>query len=189
MAFSSGLRRAFGLAASWLAVSASVLAMMLYHDELKSGMALLLGLPEPTERVVLSADAKQPSQPSSRGNSVELRAASGGHFVTTAHVNGRPVEVMVDTGASIVALSYSDAERAGVFVRPSDFTQRVSTANGSARIAPVILDSVSIGDITLYDVRAAVSEPGRLQTSLLGMTFLGRLARTEMRNGVLVLEE
>jgi aspartyl protease family protein len=188
MAFSSGLRHALGLAATWLAVSAAALAMILYHDELKTGMALLLGPPEPAERA-LTADAKPAAQSASRGNSVELRAGSGGHFITTAHINGRPVAVMVDTGASIVALSYNDAERAGVFVRPSDFTQRVNTANGTARIAPVILDSVSIGDITVHDVRAAVSEPGRLETSLLGMTFLGRLARTEMRNGVLVLEE
>ena len=188
MAFSPGVRHALGLAATWLAVSATALAMMLYHDDLKTGVAMLLGMPAPAE-TVLTADAKAAAAPVSRGRTVELKVGGGGHFVTTAHVNGRPVEVMVDTGASIVALSYSDAERAGVFVRPSDFTQRVSTANGTARIAPIVLDSVSIGDITIHDVRAAVSEPGRLDTSLLGMTFLGRLGRTEMRNGVLVLEE
>jgi len=189
MALSSGLRRAMGLAASWLAMSTSVAAMMLYHEELKAGVAMLLGMPERVERVALDAEASPVRRPAEAGNSVEVRAGEGGHFVAVAHINGRPVEVMVDTGASIVALSYSDAERAGVFVRDSDFTQRVQTANGFARIAPVLLDSVSIGDITLYDVRAAVSEPGRLKTSLLGMTFLSRLARTEIRNGVLVLEQ
>ena len=80
---------------------------------------------------------------------------------------------MVDTGATMVALSYEDAERAGVYVRPADFTMRVNTANGIARAAPVTLDEISLGDITVRNVRAAVSEPGRLQGSLLGMSFLG----------------
>lgn len=188
MAFSPALRHALGLAATWLSVSATALAAMLYFDELKAGTALLLGLSTHPERVV-AAEPKATPAPVSRGTTVELRAGRGGHFVTTAYLNGRPVQVMVDTGASIVALSHEDAQRAGVYVRPSDFTHRVNTANGTARIAPVTLDSVSIGDITVRDVSAAVSEPGRLQTSLLGMTFLGRLSRTEMRSGVLVLEE
>jgi aspartyl protease family protein len=52
-----------------------------------------------------------------------------------------------------------------------------------------MLNSVSIGDITVRDVRAAVSEPGRLRTSLLGMSFLGRLSRFNMRPGLLVLQD
>ena len=60
---------------------------------------------------------------------------------------------------------------------------------GVARVAPVVLDRVSIGDITVRNVPAAVSEPGRLATSLLGMSFLGRLQRVEMRAGTLVLQE
>ena len=94
---------------------------------------------------------------------------------------------MVDTGATIVVLSYEDAERAGIFLNPSDFTQAVTTANGVARIAPVTLDRVTIGDITVRNVPAAVAEPGRLKTSLLGMSFLSRLSRFDMRSDVLVL--
>ena len=56
-------------------------------------------------------------------------------------------------------------QRAGVYVRDSDYTQRVSTANGLARVAPVMLDRVSIGDITVRNVPAAVTEPGKLMTS------------------------
>ena len=121
---------------------------------------------------------------------VELRAGNYGHFEANAQLNGRTVQVMVDTGASLVALTYEDAERAGIFVRNSDFTHRSQTANGIARFAPVMLDRVSIGDITVRNVQAAVSERGKLQTSLLGMSFLGKLTRTEMRKGgVLVLQE
>ena len=58
-----------------------------------------------------------------------------------------------------------------------------------ARVAPVVLDRVSIGDITVRNVPAAVSEPGSLGTSLLGMSFLSRLQRVDMRGGTLVLQE
>jgi len=58
-----------------------------------------------------------------------------------------------------------------------------------ARVAPVRLDSVRVGDITVHDVHAAVAEPGRLETSLLGMSFLNRLSRFDMRPGLLVLHE
>ena len=74
-------------------------------------------------------------------------------------------------------------------MRPADFTHRVSTANGQAKVAPVMVSSISIGDITVRNVRAAVSEPGKLNKTLLGMTFLGRLSRAEMRRGRLILEE
>ena len=97
--------------------------------------------------------------------------------------------MLVDSGASIVVLTYEDAERAGIYVRERDYTQRVSTANGVTRVAPMTLDRVSIGGITVRDVEAAVSEPGRLGQSLLGMTFLGRLQRVDMRPGVLVLQD
>ena len=119
---------------------------------------------------------------------VRLRAASNGHFETTAYINGRPVEVMVDTGASMVALTWEDARRAGIFLTDADFKHKVGTANGTARVAVVTLSDVSIEDITVHDVRAAVAEPGKLETTLLGMTFLSRLARTEMSRGVLLLE-
>ena len=96
---------------------------------------------------------------------------------------------MIDTGATMVALSYEDAEAAGFRLSDSDFTRAVSTANGVARVAPVTLDRVSIGNITVRDVPAAVAERGRLKTSLLGMSFLGRLSRFDMRSGRLVMQE
>ena len=77
----------------------------------------------------------------------------------------------------------------GVQVSPDDFTKRVQTANGIAKVAPILLESIKIGEITLYNIEAAVSEPGRLGTTLLGMTFIGRLSRAEMRGGVLILQK
>jgi aspartyl protease family protein len=120
---------------------------------------------------------------------VEIRAGDDGHFHTTARINGRPVDVMVDTGASIVALTWEDAQSVGLYVKDSDFKHKVSTANGVARVAVVTLDTVTIEDVTVRGVRAAVAEPGRLSTTLLGMSFLGQLGRTEMSHGVLLLEQ
>ena len=58
-----------------------------------------------------------------------------------------------------------------------------------ARVAPVTLDRVSIGDITVRNVPAAVTERGRMRTSLLGMSFLRKLSRFDMRSGRLVMQE
>ena len=134
-----------------------------------------------------SDDAAAPR--TSGGRTVELKAGPHGHFYSSIRVNGRTVEAMVDTGASIVALTFEDAASAGIHVRDPEFTHRVSTANGVARVAIITLDSVAIDDITVRNVRAAVAERGKLSKTLLGMSFLGQLSRTEMSRGVLVLEE
>lgn len=96
---------------------------------------------------------------------------------------------MVDTGASLVALTYEDARRAGIVVKPSDFTHTAQTANGIARVAPVTIPRISIGDITVRNVAGVVSERGASERTLLGMSFLGRLSRVEMRGSTLLLQE
>ena len=116
------------------------------------------------------------------------------HYCAACHrgwlkYNGRPIDVMVDTGASMVALTYEDAERAGLSLKPSDFTGRVSTANGTAAVAPVMLDRVSIGHVQVRNVRAAVCERGKLEKTLLGMSFLSRLDRVDIKQGRLTLIE
>lgn len=190
MAYSSGTRGLLGEAMSWVA-AASILAFGILHfDEIRSATNAALGLPTPAEVAAAEEAARRSPGPSaSSGGQVELRAERSGHFHTEAEINGRPVEVMVDTGATLVALSYEDAESAGIYLKPQDFTHGVSTANGRAKVAPVTLGRVSIGDITVRNVQAVVSEPGRLSTSLLGMSFLGRLSRFEMRSGTLHLAE
>ena len=120
---------------------------------------------------------------------VELSVARDGHYHAEAEINGRAAQVLVDTGATLVALTYEDAEAAGIFVKPSEFTQRSNTANGVAKFAPVIIDRISIGNVTVRNVQAAVSERGKLGVTLLGMAFLNKLSRVEMRDGKLVLQD
>ncbi len=128
---------------------------------------------------------------SARGalSGVELSVGRDGHYHADAEINGRSAHVLVDTGASLVALTYEDAEAAGIFVKPSDFTHRSNTANGVAKFAPVVIDRIAIGDVTVRNVQAAVSERGKLGVTLLGMAFLNRLSRVEMREGKLVLQD
>ena len=121
--------------------------------------------------------------------SVSIAAGAYGHFQTQAEIDGRPIDVMVDTGASLVALTYEDAASVGLYVKPSDFTGLAQTANGSTRVAPVTISRISIGDITVRNVPAVVSARGASERTLLGMSFLKRLTRVEMRAGMLVLQE
>lgn len=197
MSVSSGTVSLFSSVAFFIAMSGGAAYVLKHKDEVYGTVAALSGskLPaaargtESQDAEAVAEDGEQSSAMTGPYGDVTLRATDGGHFETTAEVNGRDVDVMVDTGATLVALTYEDAERAGIFLTPADFTHQVSTANGIAKVAPVQLASVSIGGITVRNVRGAVSERGNLHKTLLGMTFLGRLSRVEMRRNDLVLHE
>jgi aspartyl protease family protein len=109
--------------------------------------------------------------------SVTLAPDSRGHFIADAQVNGGHMRFMVDTGATMVRLSTADAQRLGI-----DYTkgERGYSIVADGRRVPswrLMLDSVSIGGLTLYNVEASVGE-GSVGFGLLGMSFL---SRTEMR--------
>ena len=178
------------MAFSWLTAGAMCFAMFYYYDDIRPLVSATFGIAPPAiGDATRTADRAVGETSAKRGGSVELRAGASGHFETTAYINGRPVEVLVDTGATLVALTYEDAERLGIFLGPGDFTHRVNTANGSARVAPVNIGQIEIDDITVRDIKGIVSERGRLNQTLLGMAFLNRLSRAEMRKGLLILEQ
>ena len=190
MALSSGGRKAVVDLAGWTAVLAIGAIGILNYSSIKSAALSFAGLELPS--ATSNASTVSTPQPTSRaggGATTELKAGANGHFVTDADVNGRSIAVMVDTGASMVALTYSDARAIGIAPRDSDFTHRVNTANGVAKVAPVTLDRVQIGDVLVRNVTAAVVEDGKLNMTLLGNSFLSKLSRYEMRSGRLVLEE
>src|SRR5262245_22673934 len=106
-------------------------------------------------------------------STVVLKANAGGLFLTTAHINGVPIQVLVDTGASTVALNRVDAGRMGIdYASGRRAVHR--TANGPAVAWQVTLGSVQIGEIVVSNVPASVLEggPEQLPTALLGSTFL-----------------
>ncbi|WP_436640239.1 retropepsin-like aspartic protease family protein [Microbaculum sp. FT89] len=118
---------------------------------------------------------------------VRLRADPRGHFLVQATVNGRTIDMLADTGASAVALTEADARRAGFDPRTLDFNIPVQTANGKVNVASVMLDRIEVEGIVLRDVRAMVAENDALASSLLGMSFLGRLASVKLSGDTLEL--
>lgn len=140
--------------------------------------------------VAMSVDGANPVRPAAEvftPNAITLTADARGHFSTSADVAGRGLQMLVDTGASVCAFTYEDAERIGLRVYERDFNRRVETANGSAFAAAVRVPVIRIGSITLRDVEAIVLPRGRLSTSLLGMSFLRRLNDFKMSDGRLTM--
>jgi aspartyl protease family protein len=122
-------------------------------------------------------------------NTVVLYKAQGGHYLADTLVDGSPITMMVDTGATTVALSYEDAERAGLNPQGLDFTSIVMTANGPAHSASVTVPRISVGGIERTNVRAGVAERGKLDRSLLGMNFLGTLSSVSFSGDELRLRD
>jgi len=128
----------------------------------------------------------RPMQSVVSGDRIELPRAPDGHYYLTAEVNGVPLRFVVDTGASQIVLSQSDAARAGIDTSKLVYLGRARTANGTVRTAPVLLDSMAVGPMRHDNVRAVVNE-GDLGQSLLGMDYLQRFASIEITGGILVL--
>ena len=112
------------------------------------------------------------------GSAAQVVKGADGHYWADARIDGRAVRVMIDTGATVVALTMDDARRLGVTPNEADFTQTVRTASGPVPAAPVRLKAVSVGRTEVRGVEALVLQDG-LPHSLLGMSYLGRLSAFE----------
>ena len=121
--------------------------------------------------------------------SVVVPANSRGHFEVEGRIDGRRIDFVVDTGASVIALTTRDADRLGVHPAQNEFTVTVQTANGNVRAAPVRLDRVEVGDLEVRDVAALVLPEAALNDNLLGLSFLKRLRHFEYSDGRMVLEQ
>ena len=121
-----------------------------------------------------------------RGPTAYISKGRDGHFWAWATIGGHPVRVLVDTGATTVALTPDDARRAGVDLEMLVYNRDVNTAQGMTEAAAVVLDHVSVAGAVIDHVQALVVPHG-LSTSLLGMSFLGRLDSFEATRSSLVL--
>lgn len=119
----------------------------------------------------------------------EIRIASGvgGHYQTQGLINGRTVEFLVDTGATTIAMNHFEAERLGIDYRAGT-PINVNTANGVAKAFLITLPSVSVGNIVVNQVPAAVSSTDSPSVVLLGNSYLGKVD-LKIDEGVLVLKE
>jgi aspartyl protease family protein len=140
--------------------------------------------------LALRPQAAQLPLPGSAGQT-EYRIAADrlGQYFADVEIDGRRIHMLVDTGASSVALSHEDAASVGILPLPADYKYPVNTANGIAHVAHVRLRNVRLGGLLVQDVDAAVAERGALHSSLLGMTFLSKLSHIEVASGALVLRQ
>jgi len=128
-----------------------------------------------------------PGRVISQGRTVAVARTDGGDFAIDAQINGAPVAMVLDTGASSVVLTRDDAKAAGLPIEVLNYTVNIDTANGRTRAAPVTLDRIAVGTLVERSVDALVAQPGQLKTSLLGMSFLNRLQSWEVRGDHLLL--
>jgi aspartyl protease family protein len=171
-----------GWALRWVLLCCGI--VLLGVGLLDRGAALLPGISAPARREGQAGIAAPPlSAPPS--NTIVYTANERGYVLLDAAVNGAPVRMLVDTGASLVTLTPTDARAAGINPASLAFSGHVQTANGTARMAPVTLREIRVGQLSIYDLPAAVLE--NLNVSLLGMSFLSRLQGYEMRDGKLTI--
>jgi aspartyl protease family protein len=169
------------IAASFLALITPGLVSTFVVDDGKSG----------EQASAAPAKANLALAAPSAGDSAEasIDADNGGQYAADVEINGQSVKMLVDTGATMVVISYETASRLGLQVLDSDYVGRAQTANGIAAVAPVTLREVTIGPIYVGDVKALVAGRNAGAVDLLGMSFLKRLASVEQKSGKLILRQ
>lgn len=187
MGWTGGASLALKQALIWTGLLVVTLTLYAYRYEFMGMAFRVAGVTLPT--VPMSAPPTATPAARTPHGTVYLSAIEGGHFLADAAVNGTHVRFLVDTGASMVALSAFDAQRLGIDLEKLDFDITVSTANGETKTARVTLDELSIGSISRKKVRASVALDGDMDISLLGMSFLNSIGSFEMGDGVLILRD
>jgi aspartyl protease family protein len=165
----------------WVLIALALVTGYLYRDDMRTvGERVLAGLMPGRAVTVTTADGTA---------EVVLHKSLGGHFETNVEIGPVSVPMLVDTGASSVALRFEDAVRIGIDPSSLAFTRTVLTANGQAQAAPLRLPELRLGPIVRNDVSAVVLEEGRLDQSLLGMSFLSTLGSLQMQTDELRLRD
>ena len=118
-----------------------------------------------------------------------IRNRPDGHYWTRALVNKKSsVEFMIDTGASVVALTFKDAQKMGLKPDKLDYRWEIRTAGGKTMGASVLIDTIQIGQIKVKNVEAMVLRTD-LDQSLLGMSFLRELYSYEFRGDRMIIQQ
>ena len=162
-----------------IAVSGGLFAALLilygFRGELNASLDRLIGDVAMGRTVVLS------------GGEVVAARKTDGSFLIKGSVNGNEARFIFDTGASTVVLRAENAAALGFRPEALNFSIPVSTANGTALAAPVVIESLSVGSITEKNIPALIARTGVLHANLLGMSFLERLGSYEVRGNRLIL--
>ena len=169
------LKKAAGMAAIWAAVLvAGVLIVGLTRDGVAASWEQL--------KTVMGNDEQRIT-----GDAIRLRMASDGHFWANVRINGTPVHMLIDSGATVTSLSMDTAKAAGLDLDQNPIPVQIMTANGAVMARTSSIDRLTIGPIVAKDLRVDVAEEFGT-TNVLGMNFLSRLKSWRVENGWLVLE-
>lgn len=173
--FSGRFSQALKSIVLWILIALAIAVGYTYRFELR----------EVADRVIAEFI---PGHAATRGRTVEVSRGQTGNFVVLTQVNGARLSMVLDTGASSVVLTREAAKAAGLPLEVLNYSVTIDTANGRSRAAPVTLKSIAVGGIEEKDVPALIAQPGQLRSNLLGMSFLNRLERWEVRGDRLVLQ-
>jgi aspartyl protease family protein len=160
--------------AIWMGIASVLATGFTFQDELRTAYERVRAELIPSYAVM--ADPK----------TLVLTQSENGHYYLTSELNGVPVTFLVDTGASDVVLSPSDAKRLGVDVGHLEFNHVYETANGIGRGASYRVARMMLGKIELDDVPVSINA-AYMTESLLGMSVLRNIASVEIRDRKLYL--
>jgi aspartyl protease family protein len=163
--------RIWRAARAWAIILTVIVLIVAFRQELQAILGRVIG-------------AVDPARPTISGNVMRLEKRDDGHFYVRAEVNQVDILFMVDTGASNIALTRKDAERANFDPLSLQFTEDVQTASGTARAAPITISSLTIGPFTDRDLRGHVIDG---DTNLLGLNALDRYSSVRIEGDVMTI--
>lgn len=121
------------------------------------------------------------------GGALSIPLSEDGHYWVDADVNGSKVHFLIDSGASITAVSQSTADALALPPDPMNASVMMGTANGTIKAQRSVIAAMDIGGIQASDLPVVVSSAFGT-TNVLGMNFLGKLKSWRVENGTMVLE-
>ncbi|MFC5445004.1 TIGR02281 family clan AA aspartic protease [Rhizobium halophytocola] len=143
---------------------------------------------ENADAAVQDEPSVQKANASTRPGHARIAADAQGHFKARFKLNGKPVDGLIDTGATLIAFNQSTARRLGFNSASLDFKYPINTANGKTLAAYVKLATIEIGDVRVRDVDAFVMKDQALSGTLVGMSFLKRLSSYTVADGALEMK-
>jgi aspartyl protease family protein len=156
-------------------LAATVGAVVAYND------------PEQVARASDSISEMLRRRAASSAHSVQISRGQAGEFALHARINGVNAPMVIDTGATSVVLTWETAKAAGLPLELLEYNVDVETAGGHTKAARLTLDRLAIGKLVERSVPALVVPRGQMKTNLLGMSFLDRLEKWEVRADSLML--
>lgn len=120
------------------------------------------------------------------GGETQVKLAPDGHFWLRAEINGSPADFLVDTGATLTAVSSDTAARVGLEPREGGLPVRMQTANGAVAAQITTIDELRFGNVAARGLDAVIA-PGLGPTNVLGMNLLSRLASWRVEGDTMIL--